>query len=565
MVLSFELIDRHRILSYERGCRVQNETLSPFMYEMYVHEKMNCIRNDIKLIPHGYYQFLKGEDNVNKIRFSQTIWDRKMAPKLTDKINESLMPFQREAIYKMVKFERCINAADMGLGKSLQGLSALLCKRTENLGDLILCPGSLRTNWAAEIKKWVGDTMEVHVITKGGQKHQEESTKRMLFAKGIKIVSYDMAATFFKALTPAARNRPYFNTILCDESHYLKESTTKRYKFLNEVIKQARHVYLLSGTPAPNRNVELFTQFSLLKPMVFSNKRVYTDRYCDGKFDNFKRYDDRGASNMKELAFLTKKLLIRMRREDYLDQLPDVTRQRVILTPKSHPATFKKKMREFRKQLEIVEEDERAGQKLQQLASAMFRETAIIKEAPVVEYMASFCQSNTEKTVLFCIHHSMYDTMHENLTKFGEKFIGISGKTPMAERLPLIETFLKDPECKYALCTLGACSTGLNFTPAPQMIFLELSWNISDVLQGQCRINRIGGASKLSYTYLLCEDTLDEKVFKKINAKNQNTIAILEDGKDYGDLKFNVQDDHTFKRARDYEVDEIVTKKVKHI
>jgi SNF2 family DNA or RNA helicase len=146
----------------------------------------------------------------------------------------------------------------------------------------------------------------------------------------------------------------------------------------------------------------------------------------------------------------------------------------------------------------------------------------------------------------------MFDTMHENLTKMGETFVGINGKTPMAERLPLIDTFLNEPKCKYALCTLGACSTGLNFTPASQMIFLELSWNISDILQGQCRINRIGGASKLYYTYLICEDTLDENVFKKIKAKNQNTIAILENGKDYGDMEFNVADDHSFKRKRDY-------------
>lgn len=82
------------------------------------------------------------------------------------------------------------------------------------------------------------------------------------------------------------------------------------------------------------------------------------------------------------------------------------------------------------------------------------------------------------------------------------------------------------------------------------MIFLELSWDLSAILQAQCRINRIGGATYLSYTCLVCEDTLDDKVFKKIQKKNENTIQVLENGKDYGDLSFDQQDGHSFRKRR---------------
>lgn len=555
MVLTFEYVGHNKIVTKENGSRVKGETIDHMMYDCYLTEAQRVIRPDIQLIPSAFYNFLSSpRESVNNIGYSRAKWDKELAPRVTPMINEALMPFQRAAVYCMVKTGRCMNAADMGLGKSLQGLSALLCKRNKNKGDLILCPGALRRNWVAEIQKWIGDDIPVHLIDKGGKNHQENSIKTMLFAPGIKIVSYDMAATFFKALTPAARRRPYFNTVLCDESHCLKESTTKRYVNLSEPIKYAENVFLLSGTPAPNRNVELFTQFSLLRPMVFTNKRSFTDRYCNGHRDNFGRYDDRGASNMKELAYMTSKMVIRMRREDFLQELPAVTRQRVILSPRSRPASFRKQMVQFAQQLRIAETDERATQKLQQLASAMFRETAVIKEKPVMEYMDTFCDTNREKTVLFCIHHTMFDAMSTHLTERGEGFIGISGKTPMKERMDLIHKFLNDDSILYALCTLGSCSTGLNFTPAPQMVFLELSWDLSAMLQAQCRINRIGGASKLSYTYLLCDETLDERVFKKILSKNQNTIQVLEGGKDYGDLHFDQEDDTSFKRKReDYE------------
>jgi len=555
MVLTFEYVGGDKIHTRENGSRVRGEDINQELYECYLTESQRVMRPDIQLIPSMFYNFLSNRDGVNTIGYTRDLWDKEVAPKITPTINDALMPFQRAAVYCMVKIGRCMNAADMGLGKSLQGLAALLCKHIPSKGDLILCPGALRRNWVAEIQKWIGDNkIQVHLIDKGGKKYQEQSIKTMLFAPGIKIVSYDMAATFFKALTPAARRRPYFNTILCDESHYLKESTTKRYVNLSVSIKCAENVFLLSGTPAPNRNVELFTQFSLLRPVIFTNKRAFTDRYCNGHRDNFGRYDDSGASNMKELAYMTSKMVIRMRREDFLEKLPAVTRQRVILSPKSRPASFRKKMVQFMQQLRIAETDERATQQLKQLASAMFRETAVIKQIPVTEYMDTFCDTNREKTVLFCIHHTMFDAMTKHLTDRNEGFIGISGKTPMKERMDLIHKFLNDGSVLYALCTLGSCSTGLNFTPASQMVFLELSWDLSAMLQAQCRINRIGGASRLSYTYLLCDETLDERVFNKILSKNQNTIQVLEGGKDYGDLHFDQEDDTSFKRNReDYE------------
>jgi SWI/SNF-related matrix-associated actin-dependent regulator 1 of chromatin subfamily A len=547
MDLSFEFVETNEIVTSA------NRKISVFEYEqLYVSERGDAKRAGITLIPPPFFRFLSQTgNNVNETKFSLKSWEFECAPRLTAKINHSLMPFQREAVYKMYKARRCINAADCGLGKSVQGLAALLCCRNSLKGDLILCPGSLRANWMAEVKKWLGEDYPVQIINKGGKAHIEASTKAMLFGPGIKIVSYDMAATFFKALSTSARSRAYFNTVLCDESHQLKEPSTKRFQYLAPVIKASWSVFLLTGTPAPNRNAELWSQFSLVNNVAFRDRRLYTDRYCNGHLDKFNRYDCRGASCMKELAYMTRKLVIRMRREDHLDEIPAVTRQKVILSPETMPSAFNKKMVQFRKTAQDADSDKYATQRLQALASEMFRETALIKQKPVLEYLDTFCQPDREKTVLFCIHHTMLDAVSGFLTdKKNVDFIVISGKTPMKERTALIEKFLTDPAVTYALCTLGSCSTGLNFTPVAAMVFLELSWDLCSMLQAQCRINRIGGATHLSYTYLLCDNTLDESVFRKIKNKNKNTIQVLEGGKDYGDLHFDQKDDTSFKRRK---------------
>lgn len=539
--ISFEVVGVNEIITKEYDDYVDDEVLDTFGYELYVTEKANVNRPDVKLMPNVYYRFLTQRGNsLTDIRYTPALWDKHMAHRVTPKMNECMFPFQKEAVYRMVKQGRCMNAASMGLGKSLQALAAMYRLRDRRVGDIIFCPGYLRNNWLNEVRTWCGPDFPVTVISKGDKKHREQSIRTMLLGKGLKIISYDMAANFFEACKPHARNRFYYNTVICDESHFLKETKSKRYKMLFSAIRHSRHCFLLTGTPAPNRNKELYGQFSLLAPIVYNDLRLFTDRYCDGHLDKFKRYDDRGQSCTRELAYAMTKLVIRMRREEHLKDLPGVMRQMITLTPQSRPLTFQKQMGEFRKQLKLAEEDENAGQKLQMLASAMFRETAEIKQKPVLEFLESYCGENTDKTILFCVHQTMVQAVSKFLQDaVGEGgFICISGKTPIDSRPAMIKRFLEDDKCKYALLTVGSCSTGLNMVPVSKMIFLELNWTPSELAQAECRINRIGGASHLSYTYLICDDTLDAMVFRKLTRKNNNSVEIVDGGKDYGDFRF---------------------------
>ena len=70
--------------------------------------------------------------------------------------------YQLEDIEKLVKVKKCINANPMGLGKSPEALETtkrLGCRRI-----LIVCPSTLKLNWANEIKKVFPEDSDKYIV-----------------------------------------------------------------------------------------------------------------------------------------------------------------------------------------------------------------------------------------------------------------------------------------------------------------------------------------------------------------------------------------------------------------
>jgi SNF2 family DNA or RNA helicase len=543
-MINFEYVAHDKIL-YKEGSRIiKDEELDHLTYNIYVEAKKGGGHDHFNLIPSCYYKILSSRHGPGDYQFDEGYWKDSIEPRLTPEINNALFPFQKKAIFKMVKTKRCMNAASPGLGKSIQGLCCIAFFRNNTKGDVIVCPSYLRSNWYNEVKTWLPHELpNTIIIDKAGKNDIDKALNTLLYHTGIKIISYDMMANLFSKFKSSSTLRNIFNTVLCDESHFVKDSSTKRYRNLANPIKKAGQVFLLTGTPSPNRNKELFTQFSLLRPNEFYDYRVFANRYCDGHLDKFKHYDDRGASNVSELAYLMTKMVIRMRREDYIDDLPDVFRAKVVVTPKSVSKLFMKRKKKFVEELAKIETDENAKFKVQALASEMFRDTAVIKIPPVLEYLSNYCNSiDLEKTIFFCKHQSMVKAVEEFFDNngFKDRYISISGQTDMKDRPEMIKRFRdSESDCIFAILTTGSCATGLNITPIRRMVFLELDWSPSTLDQCECRIRRIGGAKHLQYFYIICDYSLDEMVFNKIKRKTELTTNVVDGGKTYGDFEFD--------------------------
>lgn len=451
--------------------------------------------------------------------------------------DKAMYKYQRDTVGLMVRKKRCILAFTMGLGKTLTSIATASVFHDEHSYTFVICPSYLVDNWSRELETWWGEIEPVVIKnTKEfdklvGRTNDKKVVLGLTSVGKVVVVSYDLAAKFF------GKNKLGFrlDNVIVDESHYLKSHKTKRFTSLSASLKHAKRLYLLTGTPRPNRNEELFSQFSLVYPQIFNNYYVFCKRYCDGH-EEWGRFVAMGSSNEEELQFMMKKLCIRMRSEDVLDDLPEFRRCIVQMASQRNPE-FEEKMSQMHGLLNKSSREDVAFE-LNKVVSELFRMTSELKLPNCLEYIKDNVVNTDDKSkiIIFVKHIHVMESVVGLFPP--EHVISIDGGVNTAERTKRIARFLDPESSEYvAVLTLGSCSTGLNLTPVSKMLFVEMDWSPSILLQAECRINRIGGAKNLCYTYLLCKNTMDEYVFNKNFKKAKDAEFLVDGGVNYGDME----------------------------
>ena len=462
-----------------------------------------CVRRDIK------YDGIPMAVNILRPgREADTFVEEKCG-----RVWDILYDYQKEGVRKIcTAFRgRALLADDMGLGKTMQGIAYLDYYNDIGTRILILTPSYLRFHWAYECEKWLGITP---AILRAKKKLDVLHTSR------VNIVSYDMLAGV--QLTP-------YDIILADESHYIKNHKAKRTKAALPLLKRAEHVLLLSGTPALNRPVELFTQLHCLQPRWFRTYTAFCYRYCNAKLTNF-GLDVRGSSCQEELHYIMRQGMMVRRLKDMLD-LPPKTREAWRL---ELPSTLLKDLRagwnEWSRLNEVIhhsgseEAKSEAFFQRKSLLSDLFRKTCAAKKNAVAKFVRDLLERE-DKFLFFGYHKDMLDCVQEQL---GVKHIRIDGSTPAERRPALVRQFQEDEDTRVAVLSIGAAGTGLTLTAASTVVFGELYWVPGSILQAEDRAHRIGQKDPVVIHYLVAKETLDERIYPMLSDKIRAIDTVLD-------------------------------------
>jgi len=400
---------------------------------------------------------------------------------------------------------RVLLADDMGLGKTRQALCFIahcLPQRT-----LIICPSYLRYHWKAGLLSWL-DVDEVQLVAKGSETLDEN----------ICVVSYDMLARL---------NIPtgIFDVVVCDESHYVKSRKTKRTKACTPLVKSARFAMLITGTPALNRPIELYSQLHMLRPMYVRTYTQYAQRYCNGKPTPY-GYDDRGSSNSHELHWVLKRaFMIRRLKRDVLTQLPPKTRHTVWLDVTADNlkdidsgfAKWKKLNSTIYKLPSGSEQQREQLFERKKIISELFRATAVAKCDAVARWVMDTLASG-QSFIFFAYHRNILDAV-EAAVQGQYEYMRIDGSTPAAKRQSNVEDFQSSPNMRIAILSIMAAGTGVTLTRVSRVVFGELFWVPGVMIQAEDRAHRISQTQPVEITHLMGTETLDTYVHPSLCKK----------------------------------------------
>jgi len=477
----------------------------------------------------------------------------KMVTKFPSHLDKVLFPYQKEGVQFLFNNDgRALIGDEQGLGKTLESITYSIMD-TEVKKILIICPASLKLNWAKEYDLWASDfnlwilqgkPNSVQKKAKIGlsdlNKFQIVSNKTA--KRDIVIINWDIIGN--KQTKVKGKKKPVehlytgwvdylidmnFDLIIADEIHFAKNPQAQRTKALQKIGKRVQKFIPMSGTPIVNRPIEFWTCLNLLNSGIFNSYWNYAKKYCGARHNGY-GWDFSGNSNTKQLNEILKTVMIRRLKKDVLKELPDKIHSVVPMEINN------------RKEYQFAEDNlisylkETQGQKAADKAEQA--ETLVkiekLKQLTVkgkinscINWIKDYLESN-DKLVVFCHHKETIKTLESNFKKIS---VTVDGSTKNEDRQKAVDLFQNNPNTRLFFGNIKAAGTGLTLTEANGLAFIEFGWTPGEVDQCSDRIHRIGQkADCVNIYYLVGDKTIDIDIMEMLDEKRKVLDAVL-DGK----------------------------------
>lgn len=440
--------------------------------------------------------------------------------------------------------QRALILADKpGLGKSRQALDAL--------GDrgMVVCPPSLKYNWADQCRRWRPDLRPVVLMGTGLASFKWPDRGELV------IIGYNQIPEWLEKPpaksgfspndeSPAAKakrnelakrrkelKRRYEETaksgvadimLIADEAQYVKNihaSRSRRFRMLSALCSYTR---LLTGTPMPRGNPA-----DLWGILVSANM-------AETVFDSEPRFKSIAGIASEphvlpspEFHRALAPFMLRRQKEDVAAQLP----------PKLYQTHTVELDAETNAQLEALSpeliaaiEQARTATELSKLrtlpAFAEFSRTrqqiARARIPGLLEYV-ELAEENEDRLIVFSAHRDPILSLKDR-----EGWAIITGDTPLAERQAIVEN---QDSYKGIGITIKSGGTGLTLTSFSHVVYVDLDWDVTQNEQADDRIHRHGQEAEFClYTILTSTTAIDRLITSKLVAASLN-IQIAIDGK----------------------------------
>jgi SNF2 family DNA or RNA helicase len=434
---------------------------------------------------------------------------------------DGLFPHQVEGVAFLLGRRRAILADDMGLGKTRQAIVSL--RHLAPIGPyLVVCPASVKHNWAREIAQVIPDA---NILV------MEGSAPVDLTATWV-VLNYDILGRHREAL----EHRDWA-ALVFDEAHYLKNHTSARSKLARGLTDSVSAnaprpliVQLLTGTPLTSRPRDLFVLLQLVGHPLGRSFLSFAKRYCAAEKGEY-GWKTGGASNIEELTVQLHGVMLRRTKDDVLALPPKLrTWMPVVVAPTTGARAVRKVLALLTGKADggmgavaKAPDPRKRGRLLAFLVEAR-QALAIAKTAATLDFVKSAVEQG-EKAIVFSCFEAPIQTLAR---EFGPTAVVLTGKTTPGTRQTVVDLFQKDEDVRVLLANIVAGGTGLNLTAATQVVFNDLDWLPTNHWQAEDRAYRIGQTRTVNVTYFVARDTIDDFVHAVLETKAALVEAIVD-------------------------------------
>ena len=435
-------------------------------------------------------------------------------------------PYQVYSIRRIIDTPSIALMLDMGMGKTATTLTAI----EELLYDyfavrrvLVIAPLHVaETTWTDECREWEHLAgLRVSPVL-GSLRQRLDALRRKAEVYTINRENVVWLVEHYGKDWP-------FDMVVIDESSSFKNPQAKRFKALRKVRAKIRRLVELTGTPAPNGLMDLWSQLYLLDRGERLGKTLgeYRRRWFrPGAGYGHVVYEwepIKGAD--REIYQRISDICVSMKAEDYIS-LPPVLYNavRVALPEKAFDA-YRKLERELVLDLgdaEIVASTAAVlSNKLLQMASGCAydadRNVTEFHSAKL-EALAEISESNNQRPLL------VFYWFNHDLERLLKKF-------PEAVKLEGADSIRRWNEGKVRMLLAHPASAGhgLNLQHGGSTaIWYSLTWSLELYQQANKRLHRSGQKNTVVIHHLVAKGTIDEAVMETLREKKTGQEGLLD-------------------------------------
>lgn len=421
---------------------------------------------------------------------------------------EKLYTFQKEAVGYLASspYSGHMLALSPGLGKT--AVSLITSRMMGFSSVLIVAPLPLLNTWLREAKLWLDEPLEVCWGT----------LPKTKFA----VTNYNTLTKFKDELI-----QQRWDLLIIDESVSLKNRDTTRTKSVTELRSTIKVVWELSGSPITKNVTDLWSQFHILRPDVFTSFWRFAASYAileHNAWGNGYGQSIVGSKPNIDYKSEFRDIMYRVSQEDVLE-LPEYLYQNIDLG--LNPAQAKAYKEILGSFVTILESGQRVDVvnimaqliRLQEVCSNLINiggRDSSSKHDTILELLETW-----EKPILIWSWFVKgAEALYQRLLAKGERVAICTGQhtsEPTADAT--IEAY-KEGKYDILILSLGVGKYGVTVTNTKTLIYTEKSFDADAYVQSLSRVRRIGLGHRPLIVTLKCKGTVDEVVENNLAGKS---------------------------------------------